>query len=73
MPEAEILSLDSTKARKVLGWEPEMSLTTALEWTVEWYRAFHRNENLQRLTLEQIDRYESLFVCDPKASHQERL
>ena len=31
--------LSAGKARRVLGWEPSMSLETAIAETVEWYRA----------------------------------
>lgn len=30
--------LDSSKARRVLGWEPRISLLEGLERTIEWYR-----------------------------------
>jgi CDP-glucose 4,6-dehydratase len=37
-PEAPVLSLDSTKARRELGWAPRLTLKEAVTLTVEWYR-----------------------------------
>lgn len=37
--ERTTLILDSTKAHRVLGWQPLLTLDTAIEWTVEWYSA----------------------------------
>jgi len=35
-------------------------LEQALEWIVEWYRAFQAGEDLRAHTLAQIERYEAL-------------
>lgn len=59
--EAMTLRLDSSKARHELGWRPALSLDTALEWTVAWYRAPRRGEDLRDLSLAQIARYRD--VC----------
>jgi CDP-glucose 4,6-dehydratase len=37
-PEAPVLVLDSTKARRELGWAPRLTLKDAVGLTVEWYR-----------------------------------
>jgi CDP-glucose 4,6-dehydratase len=58
--EAHFLKLDASRAKACLEWEPMLPLEQALEWIVEWYRAFQRGADLRRLTLEQIERYESL-------------
>jgi len=58
--EARHLKLDISKAKASLGWHPALSLNSALEWIVEWYRAFHSGDDLRRLTREQIERYEAL-------------
>jgi CDP-glucose 4,6-dehydratase len=58
--EAHLLKLDISKSRAGLGWHPAMPLTLALEWIVEWYRAFADGGDLLGLTRAQIERYESL-------------
>jgi dTDP-glucose 4,6-dehydratase len=34
---------DSTRARKVLGWEPKVGLDEGLKRTVEWFRHYSRH------------------------------
>jgi CDP-glucose 4,6-dehydratase len=58
--EAAHLRLDIAKARERLGWQPVLPLRPALGWIVEWYRAFQAGDDLKRLTLAQIERYEAL-------------
>jgi CDP-glucose 4,6-dehydratase len=59
--EARSLKLDTSKARACLDWHPVLPLNLALDWIVEWYRAFQAGSNLQRLTRTQIERYEALL------------
>jgi CDP-glucose 4,6-dehydratase len=58
--EAHALKLDASKAASSLGWRPALRLSVALEWIVEWYRAFQSGSDLHSLTCEQIERYEVL-------------
>ncbi|HXJ84995.1 MAG TPA: CDP-glucose 4,6-dehydratase [Candidatus Methylomirabilis sp.] len=58
--EASHLKLDASRARACLDWRPAIPLNTALEWIVEWYRAFETGADLRRLTQTQIERYEAL-------------
>ncbi len=58
--EATYLKLDSSRARSLLGWRPRLSLDAALDFTVDWYRACQRGDDLRALSLEQIRRYEGL-------------
>jgi CDP-glucose 4,6-dehydratase len=58
--EARFLKLDASQARACLDWHPVLPLSLALEWIVEWYRAFQAGDDLQRLTRKQIERYEAL-------------
>ncbi|MDX1503917.1 MAG: CDP-glucose 4,6-dehydratase [Thermoanaerobaculia bacterium] len=59
-PEANWLKLDASKARRQLGWRPRLGLEAGLEWTVEWYRAHARGDDMGRLTRDQIDAYAAL-------------
>jgi len=60
-PEAHFLKLDSSKARACLSWHPLLTLREALEWIVEWYRAFQAGIDLEACTRSQIERYETLL------------
>lgn len=51
------LKLDASKAKRELGWRPHLSADQTLEWTVEWYKAYARQESLRDVTLSQIRRY----------------
>lgn len=35
--EAKLLSLDSSKAARELGWIPKLDARTAIDWTADWY------------------------------------
>jgi CDP-glucose 4,6-dehydratase len=43
-----------------LNWHPVTPLKMALDWIVEWYRAFREGGDLRTLTQTQIARYEAL-------------
>jgi CDP-glucose 4,6-dehydratase len=59
--EAGYLKLDASRARADLGWTPRLRLETALEWLVQWTRAWHSGEDMHAFTLAQIEAYESLL------------
>lgn len=58
--EAHFLKLDASKSRACLNWHPVLPLEEALDWVVEWYRAFQAGEDLRARTQAQIERYEEL-------------
>ena len=58
--EAHSLKQDASKAGACLDWHPALPLHQALDWIVEWYKAFQAGANLRRLTQGQIQRYEEL-------------
>lgn len=35
---------DSTRAREMLGWKPEITLEEGLKLTIEWFREYYRDE-----------------------------
>ena len=47
--EAHFLKLDASKARACLNWQPVLPLHQALDWIIEWYRAFHLEPTLDCL------------------------
>jgi CDP-glucose 4,6-dehydratase len=59
--EAGYLRLDSSKARADLKWQPRLKIESALDWTVDWYRAWKQGQNMQGFTAAQIERYEDLL------------
>jgi CDP-glucose 4,6-dehydratase len=59
--EADTLKLDTSRARADLGWTPHLRLETALEWIVQWTRAWQAGEEMHAFTLGQIAAYESLL------------
>ena len=63
--EAGYLKLDASRAKADLAWAPRLNLETALQWLVEWYRAWQTGHNMHDVTLKQIHAYEALLV-EPK-------
>jgi CDP-glucose 4,6-dehydratase len=60
--EAGYLRLDISRARRDLGWEPLLRLDAALEWLVQWYRAWRSSpESIPQITISQITRYRALI------------
>ncbi len=56
--EANLLQLDTAKARMLLGWMPLWTFPKAAEQTVQWYReAAHRPTSIPELTTRQILHY----------------
>lgn len=57
-PETRFLHLDSTKARRLLGWAPPLSFADTVELTAGWYRDFVANPSeAARITLRQVEHY----------------
>lgn len=55
--EANLLSLDISKAAKVLEWRPLMNAKSALEMTIKWYKAYYDGCDMNAFTLKQIEEY----------------
>jgi len=55
--EASLLTLDSTKARHHLGWEPRLGYGEGLKSTVAWYKRILNGDDAGLVTLSQIDSY----------------
>ena len=67
--EANLLKLDSTKARTILGWRPKWNVPLALQSIVTWARAFQRNEDLHQLCLQQIEAYLTTNIAGQGSPH----
>ncbi len=52
--EAKLLTLDTTKARHLLGWKPTWDIDTTIEKTIEWYRAYQKKD-VYELCVSQIE------------------
>jgi CDP-glucose 4,6-dehydratase len=61
--ESHYLKLDCSKAEGLLRWSPKLRLSTALEWVVEWYQGYQRQEDVRCITEAQIARYEGIEVA----------
>lgn len=55
--EANFLKLDCSKAKSVLNWYPIWGIDTALQKTVEWYKAYAEKGDLTNVTDKQIKEY----------------
>ena len=53
--EAGLLSLDSTKARRILDWQPVWNLEDALHHTADWYRSYLDSGEVA--SLRQLEQY----------------
>ncbi len=57
--EAGFLRLNSDKAKRRLGWRPNLKLDQALSWSVDWYKGFQSGADPRALTENQIENFES--------------
>jgi CDP-glucose 4,6-dehydratase len=65
-PESRMLRLDCTKA-KGIGWQPLLSIAQAVDWTIEWYRAWRDRGDVKELSLAQVTRYSELLARERTA------
>ena len=52
-----MLTLDWTKASQHLGWQPVLSLSQALDLTLDWYQDVKGGKNARQRCLAQFDAY----------------
>jgi CDP-glucose 4,6-dehydratase len=55
--ESKNLSINSSKVFKFLNWSPFLSIESAINLTIEWYKAFKKKQDLFYLTKIQILNY----------------
>jgi CDP-glucose 4,6-dehydratase len=56
--EAQLLSLDTSKAQRLLSWSSRWDFTKTVAETVRWYREVHGESNANQVTLRQIEDFE---------------
>lgn len=62
--EAHYLRLNSSKSQQTLKWQPRTNIESALDMTINWYRAHHEQENMQNFTVTQIQNFMSIGEID---------
>jgi CDP-glucose 4,6-dehydratase len=55
--EATLLSLDISRARHHLKWQPTLTLDETVEYTVQWYKRFKENRSMGDFAARQIGSY----------------
>ena len=55
--EANFLKLDCSKAKSVLNWNPVWDVATAIQKTVEWSKAYYDNQEIEKITHQQLEEY----------------
>jgi CDP-glucose 4,6-dehydratase len=60
--EDHYLKLDCSKARALLGWSPKLGLEATLEWIVDWHLAYLCEDDMRRVSENQIQRYQELTL-----------
>ena len=65
--EAQLLKLDSAKARAELGWTPRLTLADALAKVVEWHKAVATGTDPRVISLQQLGDYAALDLPNQKA------
>jgi len=57
--EANLLLLNSSKARTELGWRDKLNFEESVKWTMNWYKNVHEGKNPLEETLKNIRDFES--------------
>lgn len=58
--EAGCLSLETAKARNLLGYKPRWHLSTGVDRTISWYRSEHQGKDARTLCEDDIEEFEGL-------------
>lgn len=62
--EAQHLKLDCSKAKAVLGWQPRLSLSNALEYVVHWQKAHNAGQDMATLSRAQIASFLQMYATN---------
>ncbi len=67
MHEAQVLKLDSSKAKTALGWKHRWDVRQAACATIDWYQRFFAGEDMYEVSKEQITAYAGFERDHPSA------
>ena len=59
--ETHLLRLDAGYAAQALNWRPQMDDDATIAWTVSWYAAYDRGEDMKTFTQDQLARFAGHF------------
>ena len=57
--EASLLLLDSSKARKELGWSDKLNFEESIQWTIDWYKNVYNGADPFEEVLRNIRKFDS--------------
>ncbi len=55
--ESKFLSLNIDKARRELNWKPRLTVHETVKFTVDWYKLYFFNKEIEKISNNQIDYY----------------
>ena len=55
--ESNILRINCSKAKSQLNWRPRWDIKSSVDKTIEWYKGWKNNLDLQAITVSQIKEY----------------
>jgi CDP-glucose 4,6-dehydratase len=55
--EAELLALDASAARTLLGWDDRLTFTDAVQWTIDWHLKVRAGSTPREVTMAQLDAF----------------
>lgn len=61
LKETEVLILNSSKSREILGWDEKLDFQTSIAWTVDWYKKLNV-ETARELCINQIIEYNKINI-----------
>jgi dTDP-D-glucose 4,6-dehydratase len=61
-----LLTLDISKARNLLLWQPSYTFCQSVEATVSWYKSQFMGENMAKKGIEQIEEYRKHSLSEPE-------